>query len=109
MTSNNKLDFPFFWRLLSFLSMMRDHVLFCHQLIGIWIISEWMGAGQPGQLQLVELGPGKGSLAADVLRVRTSMLHMEITYGRLFRPLVKNIFEFRKCENSVLAFFFSEF
>uniref|UniRef100_A0A3Q3WX43 Protein arginine methyltransferase NDUFAF7 n=1 Tax=Mola mola TaxID=94237 RepID=A0A3Q3WX43_MOLML len=39
------------------------------QLIGVWIISEWMGAGRPRQLQLVELGPGKGSLAADVLRV----------------------------------------
>ncbi|XP_070843544.1 protein arginine methyltransferase NDUFAF7, mitochondrial isoform X1 [Chaetodon trifascialis] len=39
------------------------------ELVGVWIISEWMGAGQPKQLQLVELGPGKGSLAGDVLRV----------------------------------------
>ncbi|XP_060907464.1 protein arginine methyltransferase NDUFAF7, mitochondrial isoform X1 [Labrus mixtus] len=39
------------------------------ELIGVWILSEWMGAGQPKQLQLVELGPGKGSLASDVLRV----------------------------------------
>ncbi|XP_062292870.1 protein arginine methyltransferase NDUFAF7, mitochondrial [Scomber scombrus] len=39
------------------------------ELLGVWIISEWMGAGGPKQLQLVELGPGKGSLAADVLRV----------------------------------------
>ncbi|KAM9840402.1 protein arginine methyltransferase NDUFAF7, mitochondrial [Aulostomus maculatus] len=39
------------------------------ELLGVWIISEWMGAGRPKQLQLVELGPGKGSLAADVLRV----------------------------------------
>ncbi|XP_028252342.1 protein arginine methyltransferase NDUFAF7, mitochondrial [Parambassis ranga] len=39
------------------------------ELVGVWIISEWMGAGRPKQLQLVELGPGKGSLAADVLRV----------------------------------------
>ncbi|XP_069579802.1 protein arginine methyltransferase NDUFAF7, mitochondrial isoform X2 [Brachyistius frenatus] len=39
------------------------------ELLGVWILSEWMGAGRPKQLQLVELGPGKGSLAADVLRV----------------------------------------
>lgn len=39
------------------------------ELLGVWIVSEWMGAGQPKQLQLVELGPGKGSLASDVLRV----------------------------------------
>ncbi|XP_069371488.1 protein arginine methyltransferase NDUFAF7, mitochondrial [Paralichthys olivaceus] len=39
------------------------------ELLGVWILSEWMGAGRPKQLQLVELGPGKGSLASDVLRV----------------------------------------
>ncbi|XP_041831977.1 protein arginine methyltransferase NDUFAF7, mitochondrial isoform X1 [Melanotaenia boesemani] len=39
------------------------------ELVGVWIVSEWMGAGRPGTLQLVELGPGKGSLAGDILRV----------------------------------------
>ncbi|XP_058469992.1 protein arginine methyltransferase NDUFAF7, mitochondrial [Solea solea] len=39
------------------------------ELLGVWVISEWMGAGRPEQLQLVELGPGKGSLACDIIRV----------------------------------------
>ncbi|XP_019727009.1 protein arginine methyltransferase NDUFAF7, mitochondrial [Hippocampus comes] len=39
------------------------------ELLGVWVVSEWMAAGRPKQLQLVELGPGKGSLTSDILRV----------------------------------------
>ncbi|XP_056261194.1 protein arginine methyltransferase NDUFAF7, mitochondrial [Seriola aureovittata] len=46
------------------------------ELLGVWIVSEWMGAGGPRQLQLVELGPGKGSLACDVLRVFSQLRSM---------------------------------
>ena len=38
------------------------------ELLGLWTISAWIGAGAPEQACLVELGPGRGTLMADMLR-----------------------------------------
>jgi len=39
------------------------------ELIGFFIVSLWQQMGSPKQFTLLELGPGRGTLMADVLRV----------------------------------------
>ncbi len=38
------------------------------ELIGIWTVAQWGAMEQPERIHLVELGPGRGTLMADVLR-----------------------------------------
>jgi len=40
------------------------------ELLGIWIVAEWMSQGRKSNgVELVEVGPGRGTLMDDVLRV----------------------------------------
>lgn len=40
------------------------------ELIGVWTIAEWLGQGRKRSgIQLMEVGPGKGTLMDDMLRV----------------------------------------
>ena len=38
------------------------------ELIGLWCVSGWRQMGSPATVQLVEIGPGRGTLMADALR-----------------------------------------
>uniref|UniRef100_A0A0D6R0S9 Protein arginine methyltransferase NDUFAF7 n=1 Tax=Araucaria cunninghamii TaxID=56994 RepID=A0A0D6R0S9_ARACU len=38
------------------------------QLVGAWSVCLWQQMGEPKQVNLVELGPGRGTLMADLLR-----------------------------------------
>ena len=39
------------------------------ELIGAWVAEQWQALGRPAPVNLVELGPGRGTLMADALRV----------------------------------------
>lgn len=38
------------------------------EMVGVWLASIWQQMGSPKELQLVELGPGRGVLMDDILR-----------------------------------------
>ena len=43
------------------------------ELVGLWLIHMWQAQGAPERFALVELGPGRGTLMADILRVAAVM------------------------------------
>ena len=43
------------------------------ELVGLWAAAVWGAMGSPGSLNLVELGPGRGTMMSDVLRVAKVM------------------------------------
>jgi SAM-dependent MidA family methyltransferase len=45
------------------------------ELVAVWLVAEWMAQGRPPSgVILVELGPGRGTLMDDILRVRSTLL-----------------------------------
>lgn len=42
------------------------------ELIGVWCVATWQQMGMPSAIQIVELGPGRGSLMSDFLRAAKS-------------------------------------
>jgi SAM-dependent MidA family methyltransferase len=40
------------------------------ELVGLWTFAEWKAQAIEGRVNLIELGPGRGTLMDDMLRVR---------------------------------------
>ena len=38
------------------------------ELVGLWAAAVWQSMGEPSSINLVELGPGRGTMMADILR-----------------------------------------
>ena len=61
------------------------------ELIGLWLVHSWLEMGEPSTFNLVELGPGRGVLMADILRaaqlrpgfLKAATLWLVETSGRL--------------------------
>ncbi|XP_068729458.1 protein arginine methyltransferase NDUFAF7, mitochondrial-like isoform X2 [Montipora capricornis] len=47
------------------------------ELVGLWFVNQWLMSGK-NKIQLIELGPGRGTLAFDVLRVFSQKNFSEI-------------------------------
>ncbi|POY74000.1 hypothetical protein BMF94_2811 [Rhodotorula taiwanensis] len=38
------------------------------ELLGIWYVTQWLAQGAPSKVRVIEVGPGRGTLLADILR-----------------------------------------
>jgi len=47
------------------------------ELIGVWCAQCWSDLGKPDRLAIVELGPGRGTLMADLLRTARAVPHFD--------------------------------
>ncbi|KAF8604148.1 DUF185-domain-containing protein [Ceratobasidium sp. AG-I] len=62
------------------------------ELVGIWLVSQWLEHGKGRPIRMIELGPGRGTLMDDVLRTfnsigqtrgRVQTVHLVETSARL--------------------------
>jgi len=62
------------------------------EIIAVWLIDAWQKAGCPTPFHLVEMGPGRGTLMADILRTFQS-LNMPMTQMAVHLVEVSPIFK----------------
>lgn len=66
----------------------------------MWLVNEWRKAGCPRPVQIVELGPGRGTLMSDVLRImsRFRIIDSDFCVGLVeVSPHLSHLQELRLC------------
>ncbi|KAK9455276.1 S-adenosyl-L-methionine-dependent methyltransferase [Dipodascopsis uninucleata] len=53
------------------------------ELVGIWIITQWMALDRPKSCRLIELGPGRGTLMADMITAFQSFPYFAPTINEI--------------------------
>jgi cyclopropane-fatty-acyl-phospholipid synthase len=95
------------------------------EMIAIWIISYWMYLGKPKKFNIVELGPGNGKLAQNLLKTfkcfpefyaiknlylyEKSNFLIKIQKKNLLNNKIKWISNFKKIKNGPVIFIGNEF
>lgn len=69
------------------------------EMIGLWCADLWTQAGKPARVMLAELGPGRGTLMADILRTAR---HWPDFYAALSVHLVETSPQLRAAQAEVL-------
>ncbi len=72
------------------------------EMIGVWSVLTWQAMGAPVPLQLIELGPGRGTLMADLLR---TLGKIHPNFEMISVHLVDRSSSLRANQNSTLSSF----
>ncbi len=72
------------------------------ELLGLWAVHQWHALGKPESFNLIELGPGRGTLMSDALRAASSL--PEFVSG-LNVHLVETSHRLRSLQHGALAQF----
>lgn len=72
------------------------------EMVGLWCADIWLRQGRPGQLAYVELGPGRGTLAADALRTMAQFGFEPPAYLIDSSPVLQNMQSSRVPQASLL-------
>jgi len=51
------------------------------EMIGLWLADRWIKMGRPASVKLIELGPGRGTLMADILRATEPVEDFQAALG----------------------------